>query len=413
VNEVNELVGSVLAPGTAGDPFARYRRLRELAPVHRIEQRNMTLLSRYADCQRVLSDRETFPVVDTAWMAASMQGWSPTPAQETFLSSLFFRNPPEHTRLRRHLSRGFTTRRLAALRPAVEKAAARALDRLAAEGADGRVVDFQELVAFPLSYGLLGELLGVPESEQARCWDLVNVAIPRPLAPDADERTRAQVEHMAEAASAELADLFTELVAGRRAEPRDDLVSAAITEHEDDPEPLTDRELALAVLPIFGAGVTTLSDTLGNAVHALTTHPEQLTRLRDDPTLVSTATAEVVRYCGGYHIARRYAAHDVDIGGVRVPKDSVLVLLLASTNRDPDRFTDPERFDIGRQEIATLAFGAGIHYCLGAALARLQIDAVSAALCRVPGLRLAGPPVWRHDLLFFGPVTLPVTVVPR
>lgn len=400
--DVEDLVRFVLAPGTTDDPFVHYRALREHAGVHRCERTGMTLLSRFADCERVLTDGETFRVVDTAWMAASIPGWRPTAAQEQFMSSLFFRNPPDHTRMRRQLSRGFTARRLGSLRPVVENEVRRALDRLAAV-VPGEVVDFQELVAVPLSLAVLGGLLGVPEADHPRLWTLLHQAIPAPE-PGADP---AEIGRRADAAAAELAAYFAGLVAGKKAEPGDDLVSTCLAGRAADPEPLTDEELAQAVLPVFGAGVTTLSDTIGNIAHTLLADPARYDRLAADPGLAEQAAAEALRHCGGYHVTRRYATRDTEIGGVAVPAGGVVVLLLASANRDPEAVSHPEEFDVDRAA-SSLAFGAGIHYCLGAALARLLVETLCGALYRVPALRAAGPPRWRPSVLFFGPVHLPV-----
>jgi cytochrome P450 len=403
-----ELVRLVLAPGTSGDPFGNYLRLREVAGVYRSERTGMTLLSRQADCLAVLNDKETFRVVDTAWMTANIPGWKPSPGQEQFLSSLFFRNPPEHTRLRRQIAKGFTTRRLQLIRPMVEQEVRRALDRLATS-TPGKAVDLQELVSVPLSLAVLGGLLGVPEQDQPRCWTLLHQAIPAPD-PDADQAAREAVQRQADAASAEMADFFLRLVRAKRAAPGDDLISAYLTEQAGAPECLTDHELALAMLPIFGAGAATLSNTVGNMFHALLGNPEALDRLAAGAFAPERAAAEVLRYCGGYHITRRYAVHDTEVGAVKVPAGSVLVLLLASANRDPRCFDEPEVFGIERAENPSLVFGAGIHYCLGAALARLLIETLCAELHRVPGLRSAGRAQWRPDLLFFGPAKLPVTV---
>jgi cytochrome P450 len=407
--DLDELVRFIQAPGSHGEPYEYYQRLRELAPVHRIEAANLTLLSRYAECQRVLNDKELFRVVDTEWLQEHVPGWKPAENHEQFMSSLFFQNPPAHTRLRRQLTRGFTARRLNGLRPAIEAAARAAIERLAAAAGDGGPVDFQELVSVPLSLSVLGGLLGVPEPDQQRCWELLNLAVPPP-APAATSADQAAARKRSGAASLELIDYFTELAVARQADPRDDLISACIAQHEDDEDRLTGRELGLALLPIFGAGVTTLSDTTGNACHEFLTHPDQLDRLIADPELVEPASAEILRRAGGYHVARRYATRQTELDGVVIPEGSVVVLLLASANRDAARFADPEIFDVARPDTATLAFGAGIHYCLGAALARLQLEALCAAMCLTPRLEPAGPPRWRPSMLFFGPLTLPVRV---
>lgn len=244
----------------------------------------------------------------------------------------------------------------------------------------------------------------VPVDHQ-RLWALLHQAVPAPD-PSADERARAETSRRADDAAAELGEYFTDLVAAKRATPGDDLVSTCLAERAADPEPLTDEEIVQAVLPVFGAGVTTLSDTIGNIAHTLLASPEQHARLATDPGLAERAAAEALRHCGGYHVTRRYVTRDTEIGGVAVPAGGV-VLLLASANRDPDVVPRPEEFDISRAA-PSLAFGAGIHHCLGAALARLLVEALCASWHRVPALRAAGRPVWRPSGLFFGPVRLPV-----
>ncbi|WP_148083434.1 cytochrome P450 [Micromonospora sp. Llam0] len=407
--EAEELVRFVLAPGTAGDPFAYYRRLRDIAPVHRSEKLDMTLLSRHADCVRVLTDARAFPVVDLAWIRAKQPHRAPTSSQEQFMSSLFFQNPPAHTRLRRLLARGFSARQLLALREPAREEVARVLDRLAEAGGGGRAADFQELVAVPLALRVLGRLLGVPVEDQARTWDLLREAIPPPPPPGSDPAVIAETMRRAEVASTELVGYFAELAAARRKDPRGDLISACTTDHADDPDGLTDRELGLTMLPIFGSGITTLSDTLGNAAHAFATNPRQLARVARDPAAATAAAAEVLRFGGTYHIARRYASQAVRFDDVEVPEGSVVVMLLGSANRDATRYADGDGFDVDRPEVATLALGAGIHHCLGAALARLVVEEFCAGLHRLPALRLAGDPEWRPSLLFFGPMALPVS----
>lgn len=408
--DVDELARLVSAPGMNGEPFAHYQELRELSPVHRSKRSGMTLVSRLADCRQVLNDSETFRVVDAAWMESTMPGWKPSPSQEQFLSSLFFRNPPDHTRLRRQISRSFTSRRLRSLGPMVEREVRRAFERLAAVPA-GEVVDFQELVSVPLSLAVFGGLLGIAEEDQPRCWELLNEAVPAPD-PTADQEARQAVQRRADTAALEMSEFFSRLVGSRRADPGDDLISTCLVESADDPDQLSDSELALTMLPVFGAGVTTLGDTVGNIMHTLLANPEALARLRSGDFAEDRALAEIFRYCGGYHITRRYTTRDVELGGVELPAGSVVVLLLASANRDPQAFHEPELFDIDRTGNGSLAFGAGIHHCLGAALSKLLGEALCRELHRVPGLRADGPAEWRPSMLFFGPVRLPVLVHP-
>jgi cytochrome P450 len=407
--DADDLVRLVTMPGTSGEPFDDYRRLRELTGgVHLSEQTRTVLVTGHAECQRVLGDKETFRVVDAAWMEARMPGWKPSDSQAQFFSSLFFRNPPEHTRLRAQLSRGFTSRRLRELGPMVDELAREAFDRLC-RAAPGAPVDFVELIAAPLSTAALGGLLGVPVEDQSTCWKLLNEALPPPD-PKATREARQAVMEQADKAAVTMSEYFRTLVAAKRAAPGPDLISAYLTEQSDAPERLSDTELAMALLPIFGAGVAALSDTLGNAVHTLLGHPDVLTRLHKGDFSADRTVAELFRYCGAYHNTRRYSTKDVELGGVLLPAGSVLMLLTAAANRDPEAYHDPEAFDIDRDEGGSLAFGGGIHHCLGAALSKLVAEAVCRELPRVPELRAAGSPEWRPSLQFFGPVRLPVSV---
>ncbi|MGW1258204.1 cytochrome P450 [Streptomyces sp. NPDC002513] len=405
--DAEDLVRLVTAPGTHGEPFAHYQQLRRLTPVYRSERLGMTLVTGQPECHQVLTDKQTFQVIDAAWMKEKMPGWTPSASQEQFFSSLFFRNPPEHTRLRAQLSRGFASRQLRQLGPMVEQQAKAAFDRLLRT--TSQTVDFQELVSVPLSLAALGGLLGVPAAEQERCWKLLLEAMPQPD-PRADEATRQAVQRQADQAALTLSEYLEQLVAAKRAHPGDDLISAYVTEQSDAPDRLTDSELAMALLPILGAGVAALSATLGNAMHTLLSDQDALKRVQSGDFSVERTVAEIFRYCGGYHVTRRYTTRDVELDGSTVPAGSVLVLLLGAANRDPHTFHAPETFDIDRPEAGSLAFGAGIHHCLGAALSKLVAEGLCRELHRVPGLRSAGDTEWRPDMLFFGPERLPVAI---
>jgi cytochrome P450 hydroxylase len=246
--------------------------------------------------------------------------------------------------------------------------------------------------------------LGVPLADRGQCWDLLNTAVPPP-SPQADPHEQRAMRQRAAAASAQLGEYFTTLVEQRRAAPADDFISACLTDDGATGEVWTSRELALALLPVFGSGVGTLSDTVGNAVHTLLSRPGELARLAADP---ASAAAEIVRYCGAYHVTRRYASREIDVGGTTVVEGSAVVLVLGAANRDGERFPNPDEFDPQRAAAGSLGFGAGIHYCLGAALAKVVLEELCRAASDVGALRLAGAPQWRASLLFFGPVTLPV-----
>lgn len=388
------------------DPYPGYKRLRELAPVYRSEAFGLTVLTRYADCQRVLADAERFPVVDRAWMRASDPDWEQTAYEEIAFGSLLFTNPPEHTRLRRFLCRDFTGRLLESLWPAVERETTLAFDRLFQALADGDA-DYQEMVAGPLSVAVIGDLFGVPPGDRAWLRQLVETIIPA-LTPQPHPGAAAAARARSDHAAGELCGYFTDLVARRRRAPASDLLSAYTLVAGEAPGGMSDVDLARAVLPVFGTGFTTVSDALGCGLHALLNHPEQYALLAERPELAPQAAAELLRYASPYHLARRVAAVDAEVAGQEIPAGSVLLLVLAAANRDPAVFADPERLRVDRAQRVAVPFGQGIHHCVGAGSAKMQIHSVCAALSRFPRLRAAEGASWRPSLFFFGPQSLPV-----
>jgi len=310
-------------------------------------------------------------------------------------------DPPDHARLRRLVQQAFAPRR-AALRPCAEQVAADLLDKAAAEPGD--VTDLLRAYARPLPIAVLSELLAIPAAD--RGWLAAAVA-----AYD-DPAQHARVER-------ELAGYFTALVAARRAGPGDDLVSALARARDDGGDGdggagrLTGPELLGAVFLLVMAGFDTTVNLIASGTLALLTHPGELARLRRDPSLLPAAVEELLRFTNPVNYTNdRFTTEDVRVGDVVIPAGEWVFLVSASANRDPARFPDPDRLDLGRDAGGHLAFGYGIHYCLGAPLARMEAEvALGALLARFPGMSLAVPPRelrWRPVTLMNGLESLPV-----
>jgi len=312
-----------------------------------------------------------------------------------------WKNPPAHTRERRLLARDFTVRRVQSLEPAVRRAVDRVLDRFEDQGSG----EFVDTVLYPLSMAVIGDLVGVPESDHAelrRVTDLIGKQIDPNLAPG--------LRNEVDAAAVTYREYFTDLIALRRKEPRDDLTSALIGKHEADPEEMTDDDVLNSLIVLFGGGYETTAGSLGNGLYALLTHPDEFARLTADPSLAAAATEEILRWDGSAQFSQRTAAKDAEVGDTTILAGDVVFLLTGAANRDPARFTDPDTFAITRDEGRGLFFGHGLHLCLGAALARLEMTTLLEQVARrFPGLTLAGPAVRRPNAALRGLTALPVT----
>ncbi|HET7488459.1 MAG TPA: cytochrome P450 [Acidimicrobiales bacterium] len=398
------LLEVVATPEGRADPYPRYARLRALAPVHR-SALGFWVLSRYADCNQLL--RAPGVGKDFSEAAAAL---GITEAQMT--EQARFRNdntnmlttdPPDHTRLRGLVTRAFTPRTVEALKPSIVALVDELLDGFA-----GAEVDVMDALAFPLPVTVIGEMLGVPAEDRPRLRPLVRAitaVLELALTPEAlAAATEADVQ---------LAGYFADLVAERRARPRNDLLTQLI-EAEDKGDQLSDVELISTAILLFAAGFETTTNLIGNGLLALLRNPDQLERLRADRSLVRPAVEEQLRYDSPVQLAVRTTYDDLALGDHRIEAGNLVVALLGAANRDPDRFTDPERFDVGRDEGPPLSFGGGIHFCLGAALARAEGQIViDRILDRFSKLELAGPePTVRDSLTLRGLVDLRVRFTP-
>jgi cytochrome P450 len=384
--------------------LARLRESRPVAPVPMPGYGRAWIVTRYADVRTVLTDPR---------LAKDVRRWPgggrSRPCEATGVCAhMLHADPPDHTRLRRLVQKVFTPR-LAALRPRAEEIAAGLLEEMAA--ARGDVIDLLGAYARPLPIAVLCELLGIPLADRA--WIAVTVAA-------YDERA----EH--DRVERELAAYFAELIAARRAEPGDDLVSALVVArgstdgghadggHADGAaDELTANELVSTVFLLVMAGFDTTVNLIASGALALLTHPGEKTRLRQDPSLLAAAVEELLRFTNPVnHANDRFTVEDVPVGDVVIPAGEWVLPATSSANRDPARFPDPDRLDLDRDTSGHLAFGHGVHYCLGAPLARMEAEvALGALLARFPRISLAVPPAdlrWRPVSVMNGLESLPV-----
>ncbi len=356
----------VATPEGRADPYSRYAALRAQAPVHR-SAIGFWVLTRYADCQRVLRDPHVSKDFSGATRALGLseEQQAEQAAFRDDHSNMLFADPPDHTRLRGLATRAFTPRTVEALRGRIVALVDELIDDFGAGD-----VDLMDALAFPLPVTVIGEMLGVPAEDRAQFRPLVRAStavLELAVTPEALAA--------ATAARATMEDYFATLVAERRAHPRDDLLTQLI-EAEDKGDQLSERELISTAILLFAAGFETTTHLIGNSVLALLRHPDQLARLRDDRGLVRPAVEELMRYDSPVQVNARTATDDIDVGGQRIEAGATMLVLLGAANHDPDRFDDPECLDVARADGASISFGSGIHYCLGAALARLEAQVV-------------------------------------
>lgn len=390
-------------PAFLADPYPVYDRLRREAPVWKAPFERW-FLTRYEDSALLLRDRRFGKNYTDA--DALMRRFGPTTMQEPAVVELshmmLMRDPPDHTRLRALVFKAFTARRIEALRAQVRAMTNGLLDKVMARGRMDAIRD----LAFPLPVMVICEMLGIPEADRDRfvTGSSTGAALLNPTPP-----SRAELD-AANATSEASGRYFEALFEMRRRQPGDDLISQLV-QVEDAGDRLTTAELRANVLLLFVAGHETTVNLIGNGLYLLLRHPAQWQALRDDPSLIPNAIEEILRFESPVQSVSRVVAEPVELHGVTLEKDALVVSLLGAANRDPEVFHDPDRFDVARKDLRPLSFGGGIHFCLGAQLARIEAAEVfDTLLHRLPDLSLLEPdkPSWRPSFILRGLTDLPV-----
>ncbi|MFD4535471.1 cytochrome P450 [Kitasatospora sp. NPDC058397] len=395
----HDLAADLLTPEARRDPYPFYARMRRESPVHRSAQ-GIWYLTRYADVETALGDLRLSN--DRDRMTRAYGGLGGDLKALSRLSDRLGRvmtntDPPDHARLRKLANRAFTARRVEALRDGVQRIVDRLIDEAVAAGP---TMDLIEAVASPLPMSAVCELFGIPDGDrpQVKSWFHRFGRLGEDI--DKSEEAIGQYE-----------EYLSGLIRRRRREPGDDLISALVaTQAQDDR--LTDSELLSTCFVLITAGDETTTHLIGNGVLALLRHPDQLARLRADPGLIRGAVEELARYDTVTQVIVRVVAEDLEIGGQLLREGELAYLFLGATNRDPERFEDPDRLDLTRPGNRHLSFGHGPHFCLGGPLAKLQTEvAIGTLVRRLPELRLADGAVldWRPNPLQRRLSALPLT----
>jgi cytochrome P450 len=396
------LFEAMMTPEGKADPYPRYALLHEHAPAFP-SLLDALVVVRYADCWGVLRDNR-FGKSE----AGPRDIGAITPHQREVLetlqpraNSMLFLNPPDHTRLRGLVSKAFTPRTVERLRPHILRLTDGFLDTF-----DGEV-DVMQALAFPLPVTVIGEMLGVPEEDRPGFQPLVRAATRALEFAMSDDEFDAALE-----AQSRMNEYFHALVVERRKAPQDDLLSHLIAAR-DEGDRLTEEEIVATAILLFAAGFETTTNLIGNGLLALLRHPDQERRLRNDPGLMKSAVEEILRWDSPVQIDGRTAFEDLEVAGHAVPEGNFVVTLLGAANHDPTHYTDPDRFDVGRDEGPPMRFASGIHYCLGAALARLEGHVVfGRVLERFPRLELLdNTPRYRDSFTLRGLADLRVDAV--
>ena len=395
----------LLDPAFKANPYPTYAELRSTAPVHRVELPDglgIWLITRYDDVLAVLKDERLVKDWRKVLTSEQLAQVPPIPpVMEALSRNMLDMDPPDHQRLRSLVSKAFTPRLIERLRPRVQAIADGLLDAVQDRGEMDLIDDY----AFPLPITVIAELLGVPAEDRDSFREWSDAAVSGNTTQE--HLDKVLIPHM-QAFTDYLHALFEE----KRKNPKDDLVSALLRAEEAG-DKLSEDELLGMVFLLLVAGHETTVNLIGNGVLALLQHPDQLQKLKDDPSLIKPAVEELLRYDGPVETStERFAREDVRIGETVIPRGEMVLVVLAAADHDPERFADPDELDITRVDNRHLAFGKGIHHCLGAPLARMEGQiALGTLLRRMPDLRLKDSPdslTWRPGLVLRGLKGLPV-----
>src|SRR3954470_157163 len=393
-----------LSPEFIRDPYPHYQRLREHDPMH-LTPFGAFVASRHAEASVVLRDRR----FGKDYVERTIRRYGPQIMEEPVFRSMSHwmlqQDPPDHTRLRGLVVKAFTARRVEDMRPRIQHIVDETLDRIIPQGKMDLIEDF----AFRLPVTIICDMLGIPEEHRETFYagsrDGGRLLDPVPLSPEEIQKGNT--------GNAMAAMYFQQLFELRRKNPGDDLTTQLVQAEEDGLK-LTNEELTANIILLFGAGHETTVNLIGNGLLALHRNPDQLALLKARPELIANAIEEFLRYDSSVQLTGRVALEDIeDLGGKRIPKGETVLCLLGSANRDPAVYPDrPDRLDVTRPNVRPLSFGGGIHFCLGAQLARIEAEVAIATLLRgLPNLRLdeAENPEWRPTFVLRGLKRLPAS----
>jgi cytochrome P450 len=396
-----EVLWNPLAEDYRRDPYPTYHRMRELDPVHWSPGGWCWVLTRHDHVKLVLSDRRFGIGLDRLAKFPSVAAVLAEPFNKIIRTQILAADPPDHTRIRALATRTFAAAHVEALRARIQHTADTLLDGLLPRGRMDFIHDF----AYPLPFTVICDTLNIPPEERPPLEDwtrtLMRTTDPMPM-------SRAELD-AANDGAINFRGYFLDLARERRARPTDDLFSDLV--QAAGRGEMTEEEFVANTILIFCAGHDTVVHLFGNGLLALHRHPEQLALLRRDPGLIKNAIDELLRYDASIQIARRVAFEPVEIGGRWIAEDQYVLCLAGAANRDPDAYPDPDRLDVTRKDVKPLSFGGGIHYCLGAYLARVEGQVVFETLLRrLPGLALETlEPEWNQNTFIRGLKSLMVT----
>ncbi|MBD9725863.1 cytochrome P450 [Streptomyces caniscabiei] len=392
-------------PDFLADPYPAYAELRALGRVRYFEPTNQWLVPHHADVSTLLRDRRLGRAYQHRFTHEDFGRTAPPAEHEPFHTlndhGMLDLEPPDHTRIRRLVSKAFTPRTVEQLKPYVRELAGELVAGLVEAGGGDLLAD----VAEPLPVAVIAEMLGIPESDrpQLRPWS-ADICGMYELSPSEETAKRAV------RASVEFSEYLRELIAHRRAEPGEDLISGLIAAY-DEGDRLTEQEMISTCVLLLNAGHEATVNATVNGWWALFRNPEQLAALRADHTLVPTAIEELMRYDTPLQLFERWVLDDIEIDGTTVPRGAEIAMLFGSANHDPAVFAEPEKLDLTRRENPHISFSAGIHYCIGAPLARIELAAsMTALLEQAPTLTLATEPTRKPNFVIRGLDALAVEV---
>jgi cytochrome P450 len=385
-------------PAFVADPYPAFAELRRQGRVLYYEPSDQWLVPHHADVSALLRDRRLGRTYQHRFTHEEFGRTPPPPEHEPFHTlndhGMLDLEPPDHTRIRRLVSKAFTPRTVERLRPYVHGLADDLVARLVAAGGGDLLTD----VAEPLPVAVIAEMLGIPESDRAplRPWsaDICGMYELNPSEETAAKAVRASLD---------FSEYLRTLIAARRKDPGDDLISGLIAAHDEDDDRLTEQEMISTCVLLLNAGHEATVNATTNGWLALFRHPDQLAALRADHSLVPSAVEELMRYDTPLQLFERWVLDEIEIDGTTIPRGAEVAMLFGSANHDPAVFPDPERLDLTRRDNPHISFSAGIHYCIGAPLARIELAAsMTSLLERAPTLRLAAEPERRPNFVMRG-----------